>query len=833
MQWSQNTVSDVMRALQTSQRGLSQESAEARKKEFGTNNMARKKGRKVLRIFLEQFFSPLMVVLFVATSMSLFLGEWANAAVIFVALFINGLLGFVEEYRADKSLQALLAYIPLTAQVRRDGVVSEVLAQEVVPGDIVLLRAGDKIVADARVLTANQLATNEAALTGESMTVTKQAQPIAAEAPLADQTNMVFAGTVVAEGFGEVIVVATGAKTQLGAISELVAETGERKTPLQAEIARLARSITVLVIVACVLFVGDGIIRGYTFAELFTISIAIAVSVIPEGLAIATTAILALGMRRLLKEQVLVRRLVAAETLGSVSVICVDKTGTLTTGDMHVRELLTTPHDRFGEDVIRAGLQTSLTYSGLEHGSTPTESAILNYLNAHAAPEVVRDQFEPFNSTNKFSKSVFTYGGKQYEAFLGAPESLLPQCDMTDEVSSWAHEVLHMHVENGRRVLALSMQIDGSLLLAALIVIEDPLRSDVGQALEDARRAGLRVVMITGDHPKTALSIARELGIAKEEYQVLTGAELDLLSDVVLSQRVHDVQVFARVKPEHKLRIVRALQAEGLVVAMMGDGVNDAPALKAADIGISVGSGTEVAKEASDMVLLDQSFHHITDAIFEGRVMFENIRKVVLFFLVMNVTELGIVAGALFVGLPIPFTPIQLLWINLVTDALPAFSLGFEAGESAVRKEGPRNPKEPLLGFWWYVTLVVMGIVNTAFLVALYARDLRNGIPFEVARTTLFMTEAGVALFVLFSVRVLRKSVIRVNPFANRTAVLAIVFSLGLLFLPYITPQTRTLFALSPINTVSWFQVIPAVIVSILIFDAFKCYLMREPKIRV
>lgn len=836
MQWAQHTIADVLRTLQVDRQGLREGDWVARQQEYGKNRPVRKRGPSGLRMFVEQFTSPLMLILIVATLASLALGEVLDAAVVGVAIVVNGLLGFLEEFRADKSLRALEAYLPVIARVRRAGRILEIAGDEIVPGDILLLRAGDKVVADARLLTVTSLATNEAPLTGESMNITKQVGPVHVSASIGDQANMVFAGTVIAEGMGEAVVVAIGEETEIGRISKMVTATEARKTPLQKQIARLARVLTAIVLVATAFVMLIGIARGYAFTELLTVGIAIAVSAVPEGLAIATTAILAIGMQRLLKRQVLVRRLVATETLGSVSVICVDKTGTLTTGEMSVRELILSPSAFHRQDIVRVGLASNLSYNGEATTTSPTEAAIANYLHTHEAPAFTRGRFTPFSSREKFSESNFTIGQEMYVAVMGAPDVLIQKASMTDGELAWAHKTLEQHTKAGRRVIALLIgegAVEPQCALAAFVVIEDPLRPEVRKGIEEAREAGLRPVMITGDHPETAFSIARELGIAAQEDEVITGLALDEMNDTALAQRIHDIHIFARVRPDHKLRIVRALQQEGAVVAMMGDGVNDAPALKAADIGIAVGSATEVAKEASDMVLLEQAFARITDAIFEGRIIFDNIRKVTIFLLITSLSELCIIGAALFFNLPIPLSPMQLLWINLVTDSLPAFALGLEPGEKAIWKEGPRAQGAPLLSKRWYTLFAVAGTVNATLLLALYARNLQSGVSLEAAQTTMFLTLAGIALLFIFSARVLRMPFWRANPLRNPAVLMATILSLALLAFPFAFESVRQIFEITTLSEVLWGQALAAIVVAVFAIDFLKSRVMRMPQSHV
>jgi Ca2+-transporting ATPase len=449
-----------------------------------------------------------------------------------------------------------------------------------------------------------------------------------------------------------------------------------------------------------------------------------------------------------------------------------------------------------------------------------------------------RETFIPFSSQTKYSVSVCHVNGVRYAAAVGAPDILASYANMPDDERAWAHAVIESQGKEGRRLVALSMcaleehaQFDiAHTSFVGFMVIEDPVRPSVKEALVHAKEAGLKVIMITGDHPETAFSIGRELGIADDVKEMITGTALNQMSDAELQQRIHDIRIFARVIPEHKMRIVQALQSAQYVVAMMGDGVNDAPALKAADIGISVGTGTEVAKEASDMVLLENNFSRIIEAVFEGRVIFDNIRKVIIFLLITSLTEVFIIAGAVILGLPIPLSPIQLLWINLVTDSIPAFALGLEMGERAIWKEGPRAMGGKILGAHWYALFFVAGLANAALLLALYVRNLSEGVTVEVASTILFLSLAGIALFFIFSARVLRMSILNANPFRNRFIVGAVCVSAGLMLLPFMWPQTREIFGVVPLSALELSQIGSTIIIAVYVVDWLKVRIMKAER---
>lgn len=832
--WHHQSVSDVQTALSSSQDGLSQEVATQRQDEYGQNTLPSKPPRPAWKIFLSQFSGPLMVILMSAAGISGVLQEWLDLTVILIAVLVNVILGFVEEYKADQSLQKLKQFLPKQVRVRRDGEVRTMDARFVVPGDIMLLAMGDKVTADGRIVSAQQFEMNEASLTGESTPVKKQTQPVELGAQPADQKSMVFAGTVVVHGRAEVAVTGTGLRTEIGRITQLVSETEDEKTPLQQQLARLGRWLSVGILLFVAIIFVSGLLRGFEALEMLKVGVAVAVAAIPEGLAVGTTVILAIGMQRILKRQALVRRLIAAETLGSVSVICADKTGTLTTGVMTVDEirLNESPVDLRGSshelDALRRAI--FLTHAAQQERDpqtgemtfigTPTESALARYV--YPFSEGLRSKADhflaeiPFDSEIKFSaRSFVTKDGVELYA-MGAPDVLLERSDITDARREVLTGVLNEMTRDGLRVLLVTKATGLSktteltpadakdLTVLGFVGLRDPLRERATETVRLAKQAGLRPVMITGDHPQTARVIAAQVGLDVTRNGMLTGPQLDEINDEQLLSRIEQIHVYARVMPKHKLRIVKAWQRRGHAVAMTGDGVNDAPAIKAADIGIAFGSGTEVAKETADMVLLDNNFRTIVMAIREGRIIFDNIRKLIVYLLASSFSEIILVMGAVIFALPLPILPAQILWINLITDGFPAIALTFEPGERGVMAEKPRRKGAPILNLEMNVLIFIIGLVTDAVLFGIYFFLLGQGLPIDEIRTFIFASLGLSSLMYVFAIRKFRSSIFQSSPFENKYLIAGVALGLVLQFMPVLVEPLRELFEFTVLSPLEW-----------------------------
>jgi len=740
--------------------GLTSGDAARRLVEHGPNELARAESTSAVVVMAHQFKGALIWLLLGACAISAALGEGADAIAIGAILVLNALVGFIQEYRAERSVMALRAMSAPRARVKRDGHSVVIPAAEVVPGDILLLEAGDIVAADARLREAHALRTVESLLTGESAPVEKQTEATGPEARLADRTDCVFLGTAVASGRGLAEVEATGMRTEMGKIAGLLAGAAASETPLQRQLERVGRTLLFLCLGIVALVSVVGVLRGMGWLEVFLYAVALAVAAVPEGLPAIVTIALALGVQRMAARHAIVRRLASVETLGATTVICTDKTGTLTTGRMEVRDLWGT--DRLELLRIAAGCNDAeLGEAGASDIGDPTEIALLRAAQRqgirradleHAAP---RRAEMPFDSTRK-RMSILRADGTLY--VKGAPESVLPLS--TSGTAGALAANLEM-AARGLRVLAVARgegAAEADLALLGLVGIADPPRPEAIDAIARARRAGIRTVMITGDHPATALAIAREMGMVRGD------------EDPALV-------LHARVTAEEKIEIVRELQRQGEIVAMTGDGVNDAPALREAHIGIAMGQGgTEVTREASDMVLTDDNFATIVAAVEEGRGIYDNIRKTLVYLLAGNVGELGVMLSASLLGLPMPLLPLHLLWINLVTDGLPALALVMDPPTPGVLDRPPRPPAEPMLGRSQWARILSVGALEAALVLTVFLAKLEGG-DVALARSLAFSTLVFCELFRAFAARSRNLLYWQVGVFTNLHIVAVVALS--------------------------------------------------------
>ena len=751
--------------------GLTEIQVQSRLQKFGKNELIEKHKKTPLVILFDQLKEIMVFVLLGAAIVSLFLHEYIDSLVIFIILALNTMLGFWQELKAEKALSALKKLTVPVVRVKRDGMTKEIKANELVPGDIIILETGNIIPADARILETSNLKLTESALTGESVSIEKQTRSLKKdEVPLAEQNNMVFMGTIVSYGRGEAVVTATGMQTELGHIATMLESVEDDKTPLQKRLAKLGTSLAIAALFLIILVGAISILQGNDWKLTFLTAISMAVAAIPEGLPAVVTIALALGAQKMLKRNSLIRRLPAVETLGSVTVICSDKTGTLTQNKMTVTQVIIQDkiikQDNFTEESSQIHLRFLLAAAALcndavlKHENTeslealgdPTEGALIIAaekinLNKQAMENLLPRTAEfPFDSSRKRMTTVhhkktaleelhlekpltqITMDTNEYFAFTkGSADGLLNICDkvlinekvviLTEKIKNQILEQNKNMANNGIRVLGVSVksmdknsamqteQYEKNMIFLGLIGMTDPIRPEVKDAVLECKDAGIRPVMITGDHPLTASAIARQLSIA-ENNQYLTGSDLSKMSVKELEDQVNDVSVYARVAPEHKMKIIDALQDKGQVVAMTGDGVNDAPALKSADIGVAMGiTGTDVAKESSDMVLVDDNFTTIVHAVEEGRTIYDNIKKFIKYILTGNTGEIMVMLLGPLLGLPIPLFPIQILWINLVTDGIPAVALGYEKAEKNIMNKPPVKPNEGIFarGLGWQI----------------------------------------------------------------------------------------------------------------------------------
>ncbi len=810
--WHAQSPGQVLARLDTAESGLGSDDAQRRLKQHGPNRLPEPRRRGLLLRFLLQFHNVLIYLLLASAVITAMLGHWVDTSVILAVVMINALVGLVQEGKAERALQAIRQMLAPRAAALRDGTRCSVDAAELVPGDIVLLEAGDKVPADLRVLSVSGMIVQEAVLTGESASVEKQREAVADRAELAERFSMLYCGTLVVGGQGRGVVVATGGQTEIGRISHLMSEVESLTTPLVRQMSRFSQWLTgLIVLVAAVLLSFGYFRRGHEFSELFMAVVSLSVAAIPEGLPAVLTITLAVGVQSVARRHVIVRRLPALETLGSVSVICTDKTGTLTRNEMMVVSVVAggrtltvegegyAPQGRVvdGDRLVEPGEHALLQQLGRaaslcndavlrSHDDAwivegdPMEGALLSFagklgMDAGAGHTWTRVDLIPFDARYRYMATLNADPQGQRILFVkGAPERILAMCSdqlrADGTTAPLADADWQARVEGlagcGQRVLALAMrvaddlpdkvtheQIDGRLTLLGIVGMVDPPRAEAIAAVADCHSAGIQVKMITGDHAKTASAIGTQIGL-QHVSRVLTGAELDRLSDDELRRAVIDCDIFARTSPEHKLRLVMALQAHGLTVAMTGDGVNDAPALKRADAGVAMGGkGSEAAKEAAELVLVDDNFASIVAAVREGRTVYDNIKKVISWTLPTNAGEAMTVIVALLLGLALPVTPVQLLWVNLITAVTLGLALAFEPTEPDTMRRPPRARNEPLLSteLVWHIALV-----SGLFLAGVYGIDryaLAQGYAPELARTLAVNTLVSMEIFHLFFIR--------------------------------------------------------------------------------
>ena len=772
---------ELLQQMNSSMNGLTAEEAKKRLEQYGYNKLQEGKRKGVLQVFAEQFADLLVVILIIAAIISALTGGVEGTIVILAVLILNAILGTVQHFKAQKSLDSLKAMAAPNARVIREGQKMEVPAAELVPGDILLLEAGDVTAADGRVLQNFSLQVSESALTGESENVNKIDTPIDQdELPLGDRLNMVYSSSLVSYGRAVVLVTGTGMQTEIGKIADLMESAQEKATPLQRSLDDFSKKLSIIIMVICAIVFGLGVWRNMGLAESLMFAVALAVAAIPEALSSIVTIGLAIGTQKMAKENAIIKNLRAVEGLGCVSVICSDKTGTLTQNRMTVKKAYANgkvwePEEAKGNDKAMGGLvaESVLCNDGAINGKTavgdPTETALLSFCRTIGGDEnKVREEFPrlqeiPFDSDRKLM-STLHFRNERYEMLIkGAPDVLLARCTsveqngevlpLTDEIRSAIVDQNRDFSSQGLRVLAfakkvlsenrpLTLEDENDLIFTGLIAMMDPPRVESAPAVADCRRAGIRPVMITGDHKITASAIAREIGILQDGDRAVEGSELEKMTDEELRNEVEHISVYARVSPEHKIRIVRAWQDRGHVAAMTGDGVNDAPALKQADIGIAMGiTGTEVSKDAASMILTDDNFATIVKAVANGRNVYTNIKNSIQFLLSGNLAGILVVMITSLFGLPLPFTAVQLLFINLLTDSLPALAVNMEKPTGDLLNQKPRSPKEGILTKDFLQTLGIQGaLIAVATMVAFYlGMQINNGMACTMAFATLCM----------------------------------------------------------------------------------------------
>lgn len=938
MDWYRREAESIFSELNTSEHGLSSAEAGKRLEQFGPNTLAEAEKISLLKILLHQFTSPLIYILLIAGIVTFFLKEYKDCGVIAAVLVLNALIGFIQEYKAEKQVQALKKMVVAKARVLREGKEREISGEEVVPGDIVLMASGGRVPADVRLLKTIEFKVDESMLTGESIPVEKKSEAIAEEnLTPGDQINIAFMGTVVVSGRGKGVLVASGNRTVLGRIARDVQEIGVTRSPLQEKIDRFAQAIGLIVLVAASLLFLIGILVGENAKDMFMTAVAATVATIPEGLPIVVTIALAIGVSRMAQRNAIIRKLPAVETLGSTTVICSDKTGTLTRNQMTVKlvydgekiyEVTGTGYEPKGEILeegtpikasadhalammFRIGLLCNESEVFEEEGTykvegDPTEGAlIVAALKAGLNPEEERDRFSqlaiiPFESDRGYMATLNRGGERNLVMVKGAPEKLLDICTAC-RFDAWKDvpRVAEIFAREGLRVLGMAYKevpadqtdftmadLKTDLTFAGLQGMMDPPRPEAIEAVAGCKKAGIRVVMITGDHTVTALSIARKMGIVPEEEtvedlaakpvefltdeevlsltdevvrvlgvraelserrsetltgrhvhamsdmeflnliknllatlvnragpkgavrNVLSGKEIETMSDADLFHLVRKVSVYARVSPEHKLRITQQLLKHGEIVAMTGDGVNDAPALKAAHIGIAMGkTGTDVAKEASDMVIADDNFASIYQAVELGRVVFDNIRKVVFFLIPTGIAAIISILATVMLGLPLPYLPAQLLWINIVTNGLQDIALAFEPGEKNVLERPPRDPQAGIFNRLLVERTIYVALLIAAGVIYVFIDSLNRGLSLEKARTIAVTTMVFFQFFQAFNSRSEMRSLFRMNPMGNPFLFFGTLAAIGAHLAAIYLPAMQWLFRMEPISPMEWMRI--------------------------
>lgn len=885
MDWYRHERDELITKFATdSARGLSSEEAKKRLSENGENVFRREAKSTIFTRLLKQFKNPLVFILILAGLITLGLGEHFDALVIGLAILINISVGVLQETRASQAFEKLNASLSRKALVIRDGKKNIIAAEHVVVGDIVMVEAGMYVPADIRLLAVGNLSMNEASLTGEWAEVAKQVDGLAVRErlPIHDQKNMIWMGTLVAGGYGRGVVVATGSDTEIGDIAESLVSVEEENTPLQKNIHKLSGLLLKIIFAAITLIFVIGVGRGEPWGEMLLLAIAVAVSIIPEGLPAAVTVVLALGMERILRKGGLVKNLLAAETLGSTTVILTDKTGTLTEGKMKIHTLYSYAQvmgegdvEKDNTAILTAAVRASDGFVQKDEENEeelvvqgrPIEKAIIQAgleqgLYAMGDDlDMPRVDFLAFESRRPYALSLNSNGQKQQVYLSGAPEFLLGQSEyymhhgekkkLTDEVRSAFHTIQENESRDGKRFIGIATKevdweripphddekgmekLKEHLVFLGYIAFSDGVRADVPHAIKEAQRAGAHVIMATGDNRDTARAIAFEVGIIQEkDANVLTGSEVEDMKDEALIAALKDTSVFARMKPKQKLRIARLLKSEGEVIAMTGDGVNDAPALRSANIGIAVGSGTEVAKESADLVLLDDSFSIIVYAIEEGRKIVANLKKILAYLLSTGFGELYVIAGALLIGGPLPILPAQVLWVNIIGQGFMSFALAFERGDDEDMLERPQDADaRTILGSDLKKMIAIITITTGALLVALYMYLLSINMPIEHIRTVMFVGLTLDSFLFVFSLKHFRKPIWRVSFFSNIYLIGSLLLSLTLLATTFALPALRTLFSVELLSRADVIAIAFIAIVNLLTIEVAKAMIFRKHNI--
>lgn len=880
--WHSQTIESSLKELKTSLLGLSRSKAKKRLSIYGRNEIEVGKKRSVWRRWANQFNNILIYILLFSVLITGFLQQWVDSSVILGVVFLNALIGYFQETKAEKAIESLKKMMTLEVTVIRDGKRERIKAAELVPGDIVLLSAGDKVPADLRLLKSHNMEIDEAILTGESLPVDKSFERVSEDTRLSERSSMAYSGTLITTGNGIGLVVATGDQTEIGKISRMLKRGAEFSTPLLRQITRFGHWLALIILSISILIFLFGIfVRHYPVNEMFIAAIAIAVSLVPEGLPAIISIALAVGVTRMARRHAIIRRLASVETLSSVTVICTDKTGTLTKNELTIQSIYTADDSYdvtgigYNDDgkiqqangsadsnaalslLIRAGAlcnDAELNYENERwclHGS-PMDGALLSLgLKANIDLEIEKEEYPrtdiiPFDSQHKFMATLHhDHEGNSYTFLKGAPEKILMLCShqlsnqdkVSIDIAYWLEKINEL-AENGMRVLALAYRknegeqntltfenIKSNFVFLGIVGIADPPREEVFDAVASCHRAGITVKMMTGDHRLTAQAVAKQVGI--ESNSVLSGENIDVMSDKQLENIVEDIDIYSRMVPEHKLRLIKALRAKQHIVAMTGDGVNDSPALESADIGIAMGiKGTEVTKEASEMILADDNFASIKEAVKEGRNVYKNLKKAILFILPSNAGEGFSVLFAILFGYLLPITPLQILWANMVTAVTLALALAFDPPEKTLMKEKPRDPNEPLLSHFLLWRIGFVSILYVSCMFGLFAYEMSHSANINLARTMVVNVLVLLEIVYLLNCRRINRSVLTIQGVFGSKAVLiasffVVCFQLAFTYLPFM----QFLFKTQAIHFKQWLMCIVLAILVFLIIEAEKAFL--------
>lgn len=861
--WHTKSISEIFTHFDSDENGLMDNQIIENRKKYGQNIFPKKQKTAPIFVFLNQFQNPFVYILSAATVISYFLGHLTDSIFILVVILINAVVGFFQEYKAEKSLEFLKKKISINSRVWRNDKEEEILSEELVSGDIVTLSAGDMISADARIIEAQNLEVNESSLTGESLSVIKGVYDLPSDLPVADRLNMLFAGTLVESGRAKAIIVATGIHTELGKISVSLKDEAEPETPLQKTFSRFAKIVSIAVMILIFILAFFGFWTGDNFSNVFLTSLALAVSAIPAGLPALITIVLVVGMRRLLHCNALVHKLNVTETLGSATVILTDKTGTITEGNMQVSHILTGAGELLSDgkkfnksllkdsnesDVLALKIAIFTTDAIVENPDDELNKAIVrgNAVDRALLSAATQAGFEkekidtdyplltnvPFDSKLKFSAKI--RGGERIAIYvIGAPEAVISASEYVEidgrkhKINSEEFSTLYKKAEDyaqkGLRVIACAyrnlennenintdnaLSLVSDLVLVGFIAIKDPVRSGVKEALQLTKEAGIRTIIVTGDHKYTALAVAEEIGLSIKENEVLEGKDIDLKNDEELALAMRYIKLCARISPDHKMRIVKSLRSNKEVVAMIGDGVNDVPALKVADIGVSVSSGTDIAKETADMILLDGNFTTIVRAIEQGRIIFQNIKKIVIYLLNSDFSEVFVLMGAILLGMPLPLVATQILWIDVIESGMPSAALAFGKDKTGLMKQKPRGVKRSLFDQSDKKWLTSLFIVSGVFLFLTYFFTLQITNDIELTRTVVFTLTGIDSILLLLIISSLHRPIWRKDIFSNQYIVGAIILGIPLMIMAVYLPVLQNVLSTVALPLSFWFIII-------------------------